>query len=480
MPELHELSAIDLAAAIARRDVSSREVLTHMVDRVDRLDGPVNAVVTRDLDAALAAADRADAATARGASTGAMHGVPITVKDSFSTAGMRTTSGAPELADHVPVEDAAPVAAVRRAGAIVWGKTNLPIYAGDMQSYNEVFGTTANPWDVERTPGGSSGGSGAALAARFTPFEIGSDIGGSIRLPSHMSGVYGHKPSFGIVPAHGQIPGPPGTLTQADIAVAGPMARTAADLQLGLDLMSGPDRWNSPAWRLALPPPRATSLSAFRVGSWFEDDACKLDPEVAVALHGFVDQLESAGCHVDREVTPGFDLTKASERFQALVMAAMAGGYTAAQVEQYALAEGDDAVGLTKRHTSMRHRQWLSHNEGRMQLRRRFEQFFERYDILLLPVMPCVAIHHDHSEPMAARVVTTEIGPRPYWELNRWMAPAGACYLPATVVPVAVAASGLPVGVQIVGPYLYDQTTLAFAAAAEAMLGPCPTPPGFA
>ena len=139
---------------------------------------------------------------------------------------MRTTSGAPELADHVPTEDAAPVAAVRRAGAVVWGKTNLPIYAGDMQSYNEVFGTTCNPWDVERTPGGSSGGSAAALAARFTPLEIGSDIGGSIRLPATMSGVYGHKPSYGIVPAHGQIPGPPGTLTQADIAVAGPMART--------------------------------------------------------------------------------------------------------------------------------------------------------------------------------------------------------------------------------------------------------------
>ena len=223
---------------------------------------------------------------------GPLHGVPMTVKDSFSTAGMRTTSGAPELADHVPTEDAAPVAAVRRAGAVVWAKTNLPIYAGDMQSYNEVFGTTCNPWDLERTPGGSSGGSGAALAARFTPLEIGSDIGGSIRLPANMSGVYGHKPSYGIVPAHGQIPGPPGTLTQADIAVAGPMARTAADLQLALDLMTGPDRWNSPAWRLELPPPRAADIGTFRVATWFDDAACPLDPEVADALHGFVDRLE--------------------------------------------------------------------------------------------------------------------------------------------------------------------------------------------
>jgi amidase len=480
MAALHELSAIALARSIADGEVSSREALTHFVDRVDRLDGPLNAVVTRDLDAAFAAADRADAATARGDELGPLHGVPMTVKDSFSTAGMRTTSGAPELADHVPTEDAAPVAAVRRAGAIVWGKTNLPIYAGDMQSYNEVFGTTCNPWNVERTPGGSSGGSAAALAARFTPLEIGSDIGGSIRLPSTMSGVYGHKPSYGIVPAHGQIPGPPGTLTQADIAVAGPMARTTDDLQLALDLMSGPDRWNHPAWRLELPPPRATELARFRVASWFEDDACPLDPEVADALRGFVDGLDAAGCRVADEVTPGFDLAKADVRFQSLVTAAVSGGFSPSQIEDFADAAGDDPVAVTKQRTSMRHRQWLSHNEGRLQLRRRFETFFEDHDILLLPVMPCVAIGHDHSEPIAARVVETQRGRRPYWELNRWMAPAGVCYLPATVIPVAVAPSGLPVGVQIVGPYLHDRTTLAFAAAAEAIVGACPTPPDLA
>jgi amidase len=479
MVALHELSAIELAASIGRREVSSREALAHFVERVDRLDGPLNAVVTRDLDAAFTAADRADAATSGGERTGPLHGVPMTVKDSFSTAGMRTTSGAPELADHVPTEDAAPVAAVRRAGAIVWAKTNLPIYAGDMQSYNEVFGTTSNPWDVERTPGGSSGGSAAALAARLTPLEIGSDIGGSIRLPANMSGVYGHKPSYGIVPAHGQIPGPPGTLTQADIAVAGPMARTAADLTLALDLMSGPDRWNHPAWHLDLPTAPETDLARIRVATWFEDDACRLDPEVATALHGFADRLEEVGCALKREVTPGFDLTKAATHFQALVTAAMAGGFTPAQIEQFALAEGDDPVAVTKQQSSMRHRQWLSHNEGRLQLRRRFEAFFEDHDVLLLPVMPCVAIRHDHSEPIAARVVDTELGRRPYWEINRWMAPAGVCYLPVTVIPVAVTPSGLPVGVQIVGPYLHDRTTLAFAAAAEAILGPCPAPPGF-
>ena len=246
-----------------------------------------------------------------------------------------------------------------------------------------------------------------------------------------MSGVYGHKPSFGIVPAHGQIPGPPGTLTQADIAVAGPMARTTADLALGLDLMSGPDRWNAPAWRLELPPPRATDLPRLRVATWFVDEACPLDPEVATTLDGFVDRLGSAGCRVEREVTPGFTLAKVNERFQALVTAAVSGGFTPGQIEEFALASGDDPVSVARLQSSMRHRQWLSHHEGRLQLRRRFEAFFEDHDILLLPVMPCVAIHHDHSEPMAARVVSTQprsapvLGDQPLDGPGRRLLPAG-------------------------------------------------------
>jgi amidase len=481
MAELHELSAVELAAAIRRREVSSREALHHAVARADRLDGPLNSIVTRDLDAAEAAAAAADAAVARGDELGPLHGVPMTVKDSFSTAGMRTTSGAPELSDHVPTEDAAPVAGLRRAGAVIWGKTNLPIYAGDMQSYNEVFGTTCNPWDLDRTPGGSSGGSAAALAARLTPLELGSDIGGSIRLPAHMSGVYGHKPSYGIVPAHGQIPGPPGSLTQADLAVAGPMARTVADLELGLSVMTGPDRWNAPAWRLELPPARQRELGRFRVAAWFDDPTCVLDAEVAAALHGLADRLDATGCPVDREARPGFELPKVAERFFALLNGALAGGYSPGELEAFALADGDGPVATTKRQTAMRHRQWLSHNESRLQMRRRFEEYFERFDVVLLPVMPCVAIHHDHSGPMAGRVVQTQHGARPYWELNRWMAPAGACYLPATVIPVGLGATtGMPIGVQIVGPYLHDHTTLAFASALAELVGPCPTPPGFA
>ncbi len=283
MKDIEFASARAVADAIARRQVSSREVLDLLLDRIAKLDGAVNAVVTIDSERARAEATAADDMVARGDELGPLHGVPMTVKDSWETAGMRTTSGAPELREHVPEHDAWPVAALRAAGAIIFGKTNLPYYAGDCQTYNDVFGTTNNPFDPERSCSGSSGGAGAALACGFTPLELGSDIGGSIRSPAHVNGVVGHKPSFGIVPSHGHIPGPPGSLSAADIAVAGPMARTVEDCALALDVLAGPDRWNTPAWRLELPPPRHDQLGDYRVAVWSDDPACPVARDV-VAL----------------------------------------------------------------------------------------------------------------------------------------------------------------------------------------------------
>src|SRR5271167_2316558 len=299
MSNLAYSSATDIARKIRRREISSREAVDYFLARVETLDKPINSVVTIDAERARTEADAADAALARGEVRGPLHGVPMTIKDSFQTAGMRTTSGAPELASFIPTEDAWPVARLREAGAIIFGKTNLPIYAGDLQSYNEVFGTTNNPYDLSRTPGGSSGGSAAALACGFTPLELGSDIGGSIRLPSHMSGVVGHKPSYGIVPAHGQIPGPPGTLSLSDLAVAGPMARSVEDLKLGLDILAGPNRWEKPAWRLQLPPPRRQVLKQYRVAAWLDDPACRLEPKVRDLLEKAARALGAAGATVD-------------------------------------------------------------------------------------------------------------------------------------------------------------------------------------
>ena len=393
---------------------------------------------------------------------------------------MRTTSGAPELADHVPAEDAWPVARLREAGAIVYGKTNLPIYAGDFQSYNAVFGTTNNPHDLSRTPGGSSGGSAAALACGFTPLELGSDIGGSIRLPAHMSGVMGHKPSYGIVPAHGQIPGPPGTLTLADLAVAGPMARTVADLELSLSLLAGPNRWDSPAWRLELPPPRHHDVQGYRIAAWLDDEPCSRgagDRGPAGASGGSPHRGGREGRH------RGPARVHAGQGLRHLPRAARGGAgrrvLSLPQLDKFAAESDETALGQARRRAALRHRDWLSLNERRLQLRRRWEEFFERFDVMLLPVMSCPAIPHDHDQPMAERTVLVGGEERPYWDATVWMAPAGACYLPATVVPVGVTAAGLPVGIQIVGPFLHDRSTLHIARHLADALGGCPRPPGF-
>lgn len=479
MFELAYVSAVDLANAIRRRKVSSKEALEYFLARVATLDKTINSVVTIDADGARTAAIAADEALARGEVRGPLHGVPMTIKDSFQTAGVRTTSGAPELAHFVPQEDAWPVARLREAGAVIFGKTNLPIYAGDLQSYNEIFGTTNNPHDVTRTPGGSSGGSAAALACGFTPLELGSDIGGSIRLPSHMSGVVGHKPSYGIVPAHGQIPGPPGTLTLADLAVVGPIARTIEDLELALHIMAGPNRWDQPAWRLELPPPRRATLKEYRIAAWFDDPRCRVEPEVRALLENAARALADVGARLDAQARPEFSLQKISDTFFALLQAALAGGTSRDRIEAYAASTGDTPLANTRRLLAMRHREWLSYNERRLQLRKCWEAFFQKWDIMLLPVMPCPAVPHDHSEPLSARRVRVGGEQIPYWDLVTWMAPAGACYLPATVVPVGCLSNGLPVGIQIVGPYLHDRTTLDVARHLLAIVGGCPRPAGF-
>jgi len=476
MTDLHWWSAGDLAAAIRGREISATEALEHQVDRIERLDAPINSVVQWDLERARLAASTADDAVAAGDELGPLHGVPITVKDSFQTEGCITTSGAPDLAEFVPTEDAAPVARLRSAGAIPFAKTNLPIFAGDIQTFNDVYGTTNNPYDLERTPGGSSGGSAAALAMGFTALELGSDIAGSIRVPAHYSGVSGHKPSYGIVPAHGQIPGMPGTFTQADLAVAGPMARTVRDLEIGLDLLVGADRWNAPAWRIELPPSRATSLGELRIGAWLDDAHCPVDTSTRRVLDELVTRIEQAGGRVDTGARPAFTLEKVDRVFRDLLMAALAGGTPATQLDELAATQGDTAAERAKRSTAMRHREWLAHNERRLQIRERWREFFERHDVMLLPVQPRGAIPHDHSMPQWERTIEIDGVERPYLDLFGWTGPAGAALLPATVVPAGLGDDGLPIGVQVVGPYLHDRTTLRTAALIAELAEGCPKP----
>ncbi|MFT7602126.1 MAG: amidase [Acidimicrobiales bacterium] len=476
-------TAVDLAGAIATSQVSATEAIDAYLAAVDARNPELNVVVTLDADRARDEARRVDAAVARGDELGPLAGVPMTVKDSLMRDGVRTTSGAPEYRDYVADSDAAPVAAMRGAGAIVFGKTNLPLYAGDVQSYNDVFGTSNNPWDTSRSVGGSSGGSAGALAAGLTPLEIGSDIAGSIRNPAAMCGVVGHKSSYGICSARGQIPGPPGSLTQADIAVVGPMARSVADAQLALEILAGPDDWTATAWSLQLPPARTVEPRGLRVAIMATDPYCPVDPEIEAAINDIARALESAGASVDSDARPeAFDFAKADATFDTLLGAAMSGGFSVPEIEGMSQrqAEGERLVGdLGIAGVTTRHRAWLGANERRLQMRKRWRTFFESWDVVLAPISPTVAIPHDHSPNQSERTIEVAGETRPYNDQMRWMGLFGIVYLPATAVPIGVHSSGLPMALQVVGPFLEDHTTLAVAAMIETITGGTPRPAAY-
>jgi amidase len=472
---------IDMMRALERREISSVELFDQAVSRVEQRNAAINAVVTMDADRARARARWIDEERAAGRRVGVLAGIPMTIKDSLMLQGVRTTSGAPELSNYVADRNADCVQRLLGAGAVIFAKTNLPIYAGDVQSFNEIFGTTNNPWDVSRSCGGSSGGSAAAVAAGFTPLEVGSDIGGSIRNPAGMCGVVGHKPSYGLVSARGQIPGPPGTLTQADIAVVGPLARSVADCELALDLMAGADEWHAPAWSISVPPARP---GVPRVAVWADDPACPVDPEIRIAIESVAEQLASLGCQVDETARPaGFDFAKADAVFSQLLGSALSGGYSLSEVESMAerVARGERVEGeLGVEGATLRHRAWLSANERRLQMRARWREFFTRYDVVLAPISPTVAIPHDHSFPMSQRWIDVAGTARPYTDQMRWMGLFGVSYLPATAVPIATHSNGLPIGLQVVGPFAEDRTALKVAALVERVSGGFKVPPGWA
>jgi amidase len=482
MADLGHTSATELVAALRSRRIGSRELLDHYVERVERLDPALNAVVTLDVERARREAGAADEAAARGEPLGPLSGLPMTVKDSLETAGLRTTCGAPDLADHVPERDADAVARFRAAGAVIFGKTNLPTYAMDWQSYNPLFGTTNNPWDTTRTPGGSSGGAAAALAAGLTGFEIGSDIGGSIRVPAHFCGVFGLKPSHGIVPVRGHIPGPPGTLGAPDIAVLGPMGRSADDLDLGLDLLAGPDAATAVAWRLELPPPRADRLTGYRVAAWLDDPYCTVDRDVLDVLVAAVEALRGEGVTVDDRARP-VELPTADRLFRQLLQGALSDGYPQRVFDRLvaevaAAGPDDDSPRLRTAHAAtQRKRDWNTAHEQRMRLAALWAEFFRDHDVLLCPVTPTAAIPHDHEPDINARTIEVDGRTRPYGDQFVWPGLVGMAYLPAAVVPVGRTPQGLPVGLQVVAPHLEDRTAVDVARRISAVLGGFRPPP---
>ena len=476
--------AVALAKALRAGELGSRELLEHYVARVERLNSRVNAIVTLDLERARRRADAADAARARGELWGPLHGLPMTIKDSFETAGLRSTCGVPELAEHVPARDATAVARIAAAGAVVFGKTNAPTWAMDVQTYNPVFGTTNNPWDTTRSPGGSSGGAAAAVAAGLTALELGSDIGGSIRNPAHYCGVYGHKSSYGIVPARGHLPPPPGTLADTDIGVFGPIGRSADDLALLLEVIAGPEEDQAVGWRLALPPPRRGALGDYRVAAWLDDPACPVDDTVRGRLEATVDALAKAGVRVDTRVRP-VDFAEAYRDYlQLLLPVTMAGApeSTIAALSEHArqLAPDDDGLqARLARFATQRHRDWLVADERRQRHRAAWAALFRDYDVLLCPVTPVTAITHDHEGDVFSRTIQVNGKTRLYADQVAWAGVIGMAFLPATVAPVGRTSAGLPVGVQIVGPYLEDRTPLDFARRLGDVIGGFEAPPGW-
>lgn len=478
-------TAGELARALAAGEVSSLEALDALLDRVDRLGPALNAVVALDPDGARERARAADAARARGELWGPLHGLPMTVKDSIEVTGMPTTSGAPQLAKHVPARNADSVERLVAAGAIVFGKTNLPLFAGDFQSYNDVYGTTNNPWDVERVPGGSSGGAAAALAAGFTPLELGSDIGGSIRNPAHFCGVYGHKPSWGIVPSRGHVPGPPGALSRPDLAVLGPLARSADDLELALGLLAGPDPVDARAWRLLLPPPRHERLRDFRAALWLEQPGRPVSLHVADAIQRAVDRLAPSLASLDAKARPAVDPDESHRRYLRLLNGVMGSGLPpdalAQMTEAYPKLDPADHSPAAEsiRGAVGPHRLWISDDEARQHLRARWAEFFREVDVLLCPIMPTAAFPHDHR-PFEERTIDVDGRAIRYMDQLFWAGLTTVALLPSTVVPVGRTPEGLPVGLQVVAPFLDDRTAIHFARLVEGEIGGFVAPPGYA
>jgi len=432
-------SASEQAAAIRQGRLGSEELLDLFLARIAAVDTQVNAVCTLAVEPARERCRAADAATARGESWGPLHGLPLTIKDAIATADIRSTGGATVLSDHVPTTDAPAVAALKAAGAIVFGKTNLPEWSGDWQSFNEMFGTTNNPWALTHTPGGSSGGAAAAVACGMTSFELGTDIGGSVRVPSAFCGVWGHKPSFGIIPTLGYLDEPGGGGTESDVNIFGPIARSAADLRLLVDVLAQPTQERSTAWSLHLPEPTVTSLQGLRVAAWFDEPELEIDSQMSTVLHEAAAAVENSGSVVDRTARPDIDARTAWRNGARLIGAAV--------------SVSDESAPLT-------HHQWLHMNRERARARVAWAEFFTDFDVLLCPITIVTAFPHLQEGLWSNRRITVNGRERSYVEIEGWPALIGSAYLPSTSVPVGRTVAGLPVGMQVVAPFLQDRTAL--------------------
>ena len=472
-------SALEAAEAIRNKNISSVELTQRTFARIDKYNQNLNAFAYQTREEALARAKQADEAQAKGKTLGRLHGVPIHVKESFAVAGNPCTWGIPALKDVKAPENSEAVKRLLGAGAVLIGGTNVPINLSDWQSYNAIYGTTNNPWDVTRTPGGSSGGTAAALAAGLGYLSIGSDIGGSIRIPAHFCGLYGHKPTLDLVNLDGHAPGGqldlPGFSTL--LAVGGPIARRAEDLLVTMRILGGPADYTAKAWKWELPAPRHESLRDFRVGYVLDDPYCPVTPDTKTALEKAVRAIEKAGAKMRPGWPNGFQIDALYKNYMFHLYAFLYAETPPSEREafQKQLAEeGHPIPGLAP------FAEWQQQNLSRLRYRAQWQSYFNEVDVFLSPVAFTSAMPHDHSEPQSKRTITTPQSKRPYFDLVRWIAPGTLTGCPATAAPVGQGAGGLPIGMQIMGPFWEDATPITFAKLLAREIGGFSAPAGYA
>lgn len=481
MSELAFLSATELVAKIKARTISSQELLRHYLARVDKFNGEVNAIVLELRDEAMARAEAADEALARGEDWGRLHGLPITCKESYEVTGTAATRGSPDFKNNIATTDATVITRLKDAGAILFGKTNVPLALADLQSYNDVYGTTNNPWDLSRTPGGSSGGPAAALAAGMSALEMGSDIGGSIRNPAHYCGVFGHKPTWGLLPLRGH--GMPGTLAPSDLAVIGPLARSAHDLETAVRVTAGPDELMARGYRLRLPT-LEKGVDALRVAVWRDDPTAPVSREVSARVDRVARALADLGASVDPDARPEFDVEEANLIYWTLLSTAMSArqtpdAYRMAVEHAESLDPQDQSLAAQLARANVaRFADWAQNNEKRTRLRWAWHEFFKNYDVLIAPIAASSAFPHDHR-PMSERTICVDGEEQDYFKQVFWSGLASGEYLPSTAIPTGPDENGLPIGVQIMGPEYGDLITIGVAKLLEAAGFRFAPPPGY-
>lgn len=471
-------TAEELAAALRTGEVTSVELTDEAIARIERDDKEINAICVPDFDRARAAARDADQARARGEDRPLL-GIPVTVKESYNIAGLPTTWGMPQHRDFMPAEDAVQVSRLKAAGAVVLGKTNVPLGLQDIQSFNEIHGTTNNPWDHARTSGGSSGGSAAALASGFGALSIGSDLAGSLRTPAHFCGVYAHKPTLGLAAVRGMVPPPaPALPVDSDLAVVGPMARSARDLTLLLDVMAGPDPLtHGAAYDLRLPPARHERLGDFRVLVLDEHPFIPTGSAVRAGVNRVADALADGGARVERHSPLLPDLTESAMLYRQLLFSGSVARFPVEAYEQLQtsaaqLSADDQSLDAAMlRAMVFSHRDWIEANNRRELHRHGWRQLFAEFDAVVCPITPTPAFPHDHNPDPRERRIDIDGVEYPYFDQLVWAGVATMPGLPATAIPTGRSVEGLPVGVQLIGPMYEDRTPLRLAELLEQKIG---------